>query len=230
MPIEFEVRPNRSSEGRQGYKAQVVHSRSLEEDEVVDHICAGSSLDRNDVVEVLDRLTDLVTDVLLDGAMVRLRLVQFRSRISGQFDAPHARLDPNRNQVLPSVVPGAALRGAYAERVEANRKRKTPQGPVLSVFTDDLTGTRSLHATPAGLGTLRGRRLRFDREDVREGIFFVDGDGRETRVEEVLTNTPQVLTFVIPHSLGTGKYRIEVRARWDGVLRRGELSSALIVL
>ncbi|MCB0175299.1 MAG: DUF4469 domain-containing protein, partial [Anaerolineae bacterium] len=77
---------------------------------------------------------------------------------------------------------------------------------------------------------LRGHNLQFDEADPQQGIFLVAEDQTRTRVEVVLHNTARELIFLVPNTLASGSYTLEVRARYgNDNIRAGVLESTLNV-
>ena len=62
------------------------------------------------------------------------------------------------------------------------------------------------------VAALRGSLLKFDQEDNTQGIFFIATDGTETQVSNMIKNKPSDLMFLVPESLSTGTFQIELRS------------------
>ena len=71
--------------------------------------------------------------------------------------------------------------------------------------------------------------LVFDPEDNLQGIFFINEDGTEIRVDVVGQNQASVLRFIIPQSINAGEYNIEIRNKPGNKLRKGQMEESLTV-
>ena len=66
------------------------------------------------------------------------------------------------------------------------------------IYIDANSGEHNGLVTPGGMGTVKGTLLSFDPVDNERGIYCVNEEGAETRVEFVGQNQKSVLTFMIP--------------------------------
>jgi hypothetical protein len=78
------------------------------------------------------------------------------------------------------------------------------------------------------MAQLTGYRLKFDSSDPNQGIFFINGN--LTQVSIVGKNSPAELMFLVPASLTTGDYSLEIRSSMgNGTVRTGVLAETLTV-
>jgi hypothetical protein len=79
------------------------------------------------------------------------------------------------------------------------------------------------------MGTIKGTLLAYDPEDNLQGIYFINEDGTEIKVEVVGQNQASVLRFIIPQSINAGEYNIEIRNKPGSKLRKGQMGESVTV-
>ena len=230
MPIQYSLRDNRLTPDPDDRYALVEPTRSVGLDEVADRIAgSGTTVTRVDVVSVLESLQGAIAELLREGANVNLPFTNYSVSIQGVFDSDDAPFDPARHTVLPRVQPGAALRGAFRDRVRVQRQATARVAPAVLHVTDLNTGERDATLTPGGMAEVTGSRLAFDAAAADQGIVLVaEADGAETPVEVVGQNRPSRLLFLVP-DVGPGGYRVEVRAGFGTEVRAGRSGAVLTV-
>ena len=85
-------------------------------------------------------------------------------------------------------------------------------------FIDHTSSEKDSIATPGGMCTLTGHRLKYDPEDEKQGLFFVAEDGNEIKVTVIGQNTSAKLMFDVPKELVSGEYQLVVRNGLEGAL------------
>lgn len=231
MSLRYALRPNALDNDPNAHVASVVAARSMTLDDIISEmISRGSTVTRAEALSVLEEYSLAVKALLCRGHRVNTPLHNFRLSIQGVFEDEDAPFEPGRHRVRVNISPGQYLRDigplVTLERVSLGRVIPEPLR-----FRDMVTDQRNSVVTPGGLGRLTGKRLKYDEADPAQGIFFIDDDSAETRVEVFENNTPRKLAFLIPSTLAAGTYRLEVRAELfdTGVLRTGVLAYPLTV-
>ncbi len=102
---------------------------------------------------------------------------------------------------------------------------------MLELFKDFASDTQNETVTPGGAAELRGSHLKVDTSDANQGVFFIAGDGTETKADTIMRNKPANLIFMVPDSLLSGDYDIEVRTiiRGHNSARSGRLDATVVV-
>ncbi len=179
---------------------------------------------------MLEDFFGIVGEMLQDGAHVNTPLVNFRTSIKSTFSGPLDGFDPSRHEVVTRVVPGKRLRKVLSAGARVLKLDPAALALLPLQYLDANTGAADSTLTPAGMGQLGGRHLKFDPSDPAQGVFFVASDGRETRVEVVGRNKPSELSFLVP-ALAAGEYTLQVRAAYNGnpQVRQGQLAAKLVV-
>jgi hypothetical protein len=205
-------------------------SRNL--DQIIQHmISEGTGLTKPQAMAYFEKLSQSILYFLEFGFSISTPLFKIRPTMNGKFDSKEDNYDPNRHQFNYRFSPGLRFRdmtsGFKIEKVEASS-----QAPAPTSFTDANTDGRNETATPGSLGMLKGKRLRFDKEDLKQGVFFESLDNPENvvRVAQYSDMNPSKLHFLVP-ALGAGEYKIVVRRMSDNGKQHlaGELSTTVTV-
>ena len=104
--------------------------------------------------------------------------------------------------------------------------------PNPTAYSDFGSESNNSVLTPGSPGQLIGHRLKLDPADLRQGVFFVAGDGSAVQVAMVMRNKPADLMFMVPDGLAAGEHSLEVRTAptAESDLRTGRLRHTLIVI
>lgn len=176
-------------------------------------IAEGTGLTRPQALAYFEKLTQTVLGLLKDGHCVSTSLFRVRPTIKGLFTSSDDSFDSTRHQVNARFLPGEKLRGLSAEFHLEKRDIATYQ-PLVKKFTDAATSSVDSTVTPGGIGTVNGKFLFFDKNDLTQGVFFVPVNNPEIAVRAVVYSRvfPKELSFVIP-MLEPGDYRVMVKTK-----------------
>lgn len=233
MTIHYVLQENRLTSDPDDYMAMVHARGTAGENEVIQRmIDQGSTVNRPDILASLEDLYSAVESLVLEGYNVNIPMANFGTSIKGIFESQSDSYDTARHQLRATVSPGARFRAAIAERGQAIKGEPVIPRPNLLEFSDVNSGERNSLLTPGGMAQLVGHRLKFDSQDAAQGIYFVAADGNETKAAVVGLNKPGNLMFMIPVSLPSGDYSLQVRAiiGEGSEVRSGSLPATLSVV
>lgn len=233
MPIHYSLVKNPLSSKPNEYYAVVHATDRIGLKELTDMLVAsGTTVNRPDILAVLDGLFSLIERCVADGARVNLGgLVELFGTVRGTFEDLKDSFQPDRHRLVPSSKTGRRLRNYLKDHGQVKKVPARRREPNLLELRDYGSQTNNTRLTPGNIGELHGGRLKFNPDADDEGIFFISvADGTETRVPAVATNKPKRLTFLIP-PLSPGEYRLQVRSRPRHAtdLRTGLLPGSLVV-
>lgn len=232
MPINYVLQENHLTSDPNDYMAMVQPLSTVGEAQVIQRMIEqGSTVNRPDILASLEDYFSAVESLVLEGNNVNTPLANFGASIKGVFEGQGDGFDAARHHLRARVTPGARLRKTISARGSASKQETIKPRPNPQEFTDINTGERNSVLTPGGMAQILGHRLKFDPAETVQGIFFVASDGSDAKVDVVGGNKPAELMFLVPDSLVSGDYTLEVRAvlpqRTD--LRRGSLDAVLTV-
>ena len=193
----------------------------------------GSTVNRADILAVLEQLYQAVEMLTLEGSRVNVAgIVEIFPRLQGVFNGVTDTYDPARHQAGVKAAVGARLREAVRQKAQVQKDEGGKPSPALLQYVDTGSGTVDGTVTKGNIGTLNGARMKFNPSAADEGIFFLPtGGGAAVKVAAVQRNKPAQLIFLVPATLAAGSYFLEVRARLTaaGDLRSGKLDDTLTV-
>lgn len=228
--IHFSLNKNKLTNGKEQFKAQVLSKETYTLDDVIDRMLAqGTTLTRQDIIAVLDLFFRTVMMLVLEGHNVLTPLVNLGVSIAGNFKSADAPFDKKIHKVkaranASKVFKDTVEKQAQVQQQMPNRPMPQPDECIIPNSADNST------LVPGGGMKLRGHNLQFDEADPQQGIFLVAGDQTRTRIEMVLHNTARELIFLVPHTLTSGPYTLEVRGRYgNDNVRGGVLERTLTV-
>jgi hypothetical protein len=230
--IKYNIIRSKLSANPTGFVARVRSVRAVELEEIAEEIARlGTTVSEPDVLNVIRHYNEVIARMLLKGETINTPAVRYRVSIRGPFTNPADSFDPERHQVMVRVSAGPLLRKALRDATPEKLKG-TIVVPQPQSYIDTYTGVQNDVLTPQQEGRVVGTDLRFDPADARQGVFFLDEGGTETRVPVVGLNMPGHLMFIVP-ALAAGAYRLEVRSLFgnngEEELREGRLGAVLTV-
>jgi hypothetical protein len=231
MSIKFSLIPNHLTDDPSDYMAVVQDQQTRTMEDIIDEMAdRGSTVTKADILSVMEDYQSVLAKFLSNGDRINTPLFKTSASISGVFEDQTDGFDRSRHYVRLNVNPGSRI-GEIAEDLPVEKVSVTKVQPVLELFKDFSTATQNDTITPGSSGEVRGSHLKLDTTDSDQGIFFIASDGTETKVDMVMRNMPANLIFMIPDSLASGEYEIEVRntPRGHDTIRSGELGIPLVV-
>lgn len=224
--------------GEEKFHARVVHIETLYMEDIIDLMnYHGSTVTLADIHAVKEDMVNAITRSVLQGKRVVTPFGTYSLSIKGSFDSPEDTLDPERHEVLASVVPSSEMKAVVNNKVSLSKHRPGLRRPSPRTFKSfDKTGGETA-LSPGHTARIYGELLRFDPDDEQQGIFLLPtGNGsllnnaEPVRVEEVTRSTPSEATFLVPPDLPPGDYILEVRAQvTKNSIRSGQLEQYLTV-
>ena len=235
MAINYSLYENKLPAAGDTYAARVNIKGSIGLEQIADRIVGmGTTVRKADILAVLENTCQACEEYLIEGNRVNVGGVfDLFPSIKGVFDSITDSFDPARHKVEVSAAPGTRLRKNVQESASVEKQQTILPMPTLLEFVDLGSGTTNTSATPNNIGTINGHRLKFDPDDLTEGIFFVDKFGADFKVLAIQKNKPGELVFMIPAlEVAQNPYTLEVRAHFSvaGELRTGTLEYELTAL
>lgn len=234
MAIKYTLIENLLTPDPNDYYPQVQITARAEQEDLADRmISLGSTVGKADILAVISLLDDATEALVLEGYRVNIAgIVDISPRMQGVFDGPGDGFDKSRHTlgVAANPSPGFITRIRQGGSVSKGETIKPMPNPLE--FRDAATGNSNGPVTKGNIGTLSGSRLKLDPAQPDEGIYFIASSGGvATKVGTISTNKPGQLIFLIPATLASGEYSVQVRVRLPGnsEVRNGTLDSVLSV-
>jgi hypothetical protein len=179
---------------------------------------AGSEYHYESLVDLLGRRDALVREALLKGIPVQDANVHLFPRILGKWTGAHPHYDPLKHKITFSAAPTASMRTAFREEVGIDILGSKPDGGAyIDRVTDTETGLVNSVLTPNGGIIIQGTKIKITPTDTpATGIFFINEEGEETRVEgRLIANGRHKLIARIP-LLPEGRYTLKITTHYTG--------------
>ena len=215
--------------GQVKFFAQVVTTRVVDLDELVRLIEErGSTLTRTDIKAVLELLARVIAGQMRMGNKVVTPFGVFALKIKGGLDGPDDVYRSGRNSIEGKVALGAELKKELQKPVTFEKIDNPKVLPEPQRFTDAKSGLDNRVISSGMPARIKGKRLKFDIADEKQGVFFVSGE-QAIRAEVYLEAGDRRLVFNTP-LLEKGKsYELQVRvANAAGKIMKGEMETNLV--
>jgi hypothetical protein len=209
--LQYHTVDNLMTPAPNDYMAQTVNVRSYNEPQIVEQMLRrGTSLTKTDLLAVNQLRTEVILDLLADGAAVNTSLCNISPSISGVFEGATDSFDASRHKVNINIYANTATRDA-AKRIKVEKVQVADPSPYIVEAKDVVSGTVNETLTPGGILELRGSRLKFAAANPANGLFLIPETGGEIRMEVIAENKPARLMALLPAQLAAGTYYAEVR-------------------
>ena len=230
MSISYVLYENNLTSDPNDYIARVRPVGAIDLNGVIERMMQrGSTITKADALAVLQEYHLAIETLLLEGFTVQTPSANYGVSIKGTFDGQTDSFDASRHHVEGTLNVGRELRRMLREKAQVQKQESAKPHPTPLQYSDLNSGERNSILTAGGMGQIVGHRLKFDATNPQLGIFFIASDGTASRVDVVGRNKPAELMFLVPTSLTSGDYTLEVRALFGSEIRRGILSTSLTV-
>lgn len=234
MAIKYSLVENLLTPDPNDYYPQIQLTGRAGREELADRMLSlGSTVGRADVLAVLSLLDDATEALVLEGYRVDLAgIVDVYPRMQGVFNGPGDGFDKSRHTLGVSANPAPGFISRIRQDASVSKEETVKPTPNPMEFRDAATGDSNGPVTKGNIATLSGSRLKINPATPDEGVYFIASTGgAETKVATISTNKPGQLVFLIPATLASGEYGVQVRnrARDAADIRAGTLDSTLSV-
>ena len=233
MALEFYLIPNLMTADPDDYMAVSRNAQSYGLESIYDDVTReGSTVTKAEALANFEAMVKSVLKKVQEGHAVVTPFFSITSAIGGVFNSEDEAFNKNKHKISIHLRPGVRFNGV-TEQIPVKKVAPKERTPVLLHYYDNTSETQDEQITVNGGGRIVGTDLKFDADDVAQGIFFVNtATGAATRVDsQMLRNKPAELIFLNPPVLAAGTYRLEVRSLLNTLtLRTGNLSKELTVL
>jgi len=230
--IRYSLTKDRMNPGKGGYIAKVKQWEPTGIDDILDYMVAeGTGLTRPQALAYFEKLIQTFEHFILMRGNVNTPLCRIQPTISGVFRDKADQFDPKRHRLHLRMEPGIRLRDLISEII-VEKENRPEHVPSPELFIDSASETENTIATPQGIASLKGYDLKFDPNDLRQGIFFVPETGSANiRVNFYASIRSTEVHFLIP-ALSPGKYTLVLQTimRRHKTVRGGALQHLITVV
>lgn len=179
-----------------------------------------SNFSETTVRAVVNELIKSIEFWVEEGHSINTPLFNLAPSISGVFEEANEDFDPGKHKINLNLTTGTRLK-ALQERLRVERIDGTALLPKINHFKDISSKTHSSIATSGKPALIKGSRLRFNEEDVQQGIFLINDAKKEFKVTDIIEHAPSKVSFLLP-TLAKGTYTLVLRSDMNSkTLREG---------
>ena len=215
--IRIKLYPNHLPNAEGQYTARTNNDASLS----IEEVCAalkqrgGFTGNYDDLVNHVRQFFDEAAYQLCDGFAVNTGYYSIHPVIGGTFESAHESYDRKKHPITFRFRTRPKLR-ALTEKIDITIQGLANIRGSISDFYDFDTDTGDT-ATPGGMFSIFGDKIRVIGDDPSVGVYFVAGDDTlsEVKVQTVLSvNTVSKLSGVVP-PLNPGSWKIAIRTQYS---------------
>jgi len=233
MSINYCLRPNAIGKNPNEFSASTISNKVIDHNMIIERmVLRGTHLQSESIRPVLELFYKITAEEVANGNSVNLPLIKIRPGISGMFNSIMDRFHVTRHKIKANTSAGLLLVNAMKSATVQKTDYHSP-APIVLKYHDSVTETDNSLITPGAPAILKGEKIKFNRNNKDEGIYFISAEGTETKASIISENTETTTIFIAPLSLKTGRYSLEVRKAFGTtniVIRIGQLMGHLDVL
>ena len=150
-----------------------------------------------------------VAYLLQDGNHIHLPFLKITTSISGKFTDPQDCFDPKRHRVNIKVNPGKQL-SVMARTIKVQKVTPSRPTPWVMQVHDFAQNRADAVLTLGSPAEVRGKHLKLDQTNPKQGLFLVGNRRPDIRITEVYQNLSTRLLFRVPADVPEGQYHLMV--------------------
>jgi hypothetical protein len=196
----------------------VVHTEWLdiiEYDKLIDIMATGrTTLTKPDISGCLELFMEEIAKLVADGKRVKTGLGSFYLCASGSLGSHDQAFTPREGELDHALNlhfrPERGFESDICSKVQLARGKNYDKAQPAILSAASVKTDAPMSAAPGDFIRVEGQRLRFDKANQEEGLFFVNG--HETRAVQYATVSPSLVIAQVPPDLAAGSYLLALRS------------------
>jgi hypothetical protein len=219
MALSVTALKNHLSNCTKPYLVHTEWSEIVEFEKLVELMAAShTTLAKPDIKACAELFMEQAVKLLAEGKYVKTPIGALYLCASGKFDSLDESFIPGEGENAHALsLHFRADRSAEEEiilKAEVERGARYDRLAPIIFASDSVKTDESMKAKAGEFIRVEGQRLRFDKTNETEGLFFVNGS--EYRSVQYATITPSLLIAEVPAGISAGSYNLVVRSRQRG--------------
>jgi hypothetical protein len=220
MALKIAVLKNFLKTSTSPYVVRSDSSEVVEYDQFVELMAGGrTALSKIEILGAMQLYREELQKQLVAGRTVKTPTGSFYMSASGSMETLDDSYLPNDQTNNHEVRLHHKTEGAFEDSIRASLAIVREEKPKLGIpnpLEVLAAGEDSGLIRSGGMVRIKGLRLRFDRKDATQGVFFADAAGVELRSSFYPLILPGSVLASVPDTLAAGTYAVVVRAAVNG--------------
>jgi len=176
----------------------------------------GSEIKYDTLLNILNQSDRIKRRMLQSGNSIQDGVSHISPRVSGSWLGSSANFDPKVQKITLDMSPCADMRNALTQ-VGVEVLGVKDSGAFIGIVINALDGTSNGNININEDIIIEGDKLKImPADDSNLGVFFVDIDGNEFRIERRLTqNDPKKIIVRVPDFINSGEYTLRIKTRFS---------------
>lgn len=211
MTLRFGLRPFLLNNSKNKYTAVITDNETVSEKEIIEAMIAkGSTVSKAEALAVIEEYEAAVCKAIEEGKNVNTRMYKIHAAIKGVFESEKEIFDRKQHSIQINIKAGNRLKQCV-ENIKLEKISLNDNVPLLLTIQNLHTKESEQRFSANHVISIRGKRLKFDQQDPNQGIFFLNEDDLEFRVDNLIKNKPSELIFIVPEKISGNQFILEVR-------------------
>lgn len=229
--IKYYLVDNKLTPDPSDYRAVTQHVSSKDMPaivELVKHRSVGVS--ESEIMSVLEEFFVAIEYLIRNGHRINTPFFNITPIVAGVFEGSEAPFEKGKHGINMNISAGIRLK-RLSDQIAPERIRGSKALPIIDEAYDFASNTSNDLLTPGQPLKVRGENLKVDKDDPQQGVFFVNSADRSSTRASMYVESRNLQTVVlVPDSLPSGTYTLQVVALMSNELRKGELNASLNLL
>ena len=185
--------------GATRFFARVVFNRDLDTNEFLGNVIGmGSTLTMGDLKAAVEMINTGIQTEINRGNRVKLPWGVYYPSIRGTMEHAEGQYQSGRNKFVAKVTIPKAYTKSLSENGIPTKIHGGDKNPVLKRLLDQVYDVANLVLTSNSVASLKGKDLKFSKNDKKQGVFLIDENGLAIRSPFYADITNQRVLFVVP--------------------------------
>ena len=214
----------------------VVHtewSDIVEYNQLVDIMATGrTTLTKPDITGCLELFAEEIAKLVADGKRVKTALGSFYLCASGSLGSHDQAFTPGEGELDHALRlhfrPERSFEAGICAKAQVSRGKKYDKAQPAILSAISVKTETPMSAAAGDFIRVEGERLKFDKANESEGVFFVNGS--ETRAAQYASISPSLVIAQVPSDIAAGSYLLALRSMAGSkTLHEGRASKNFVV-
>ncbi|WP_028974640.1 DNA-binding domain-containing protein [Spirochaeta cellobiosiphila] len=208
--INYYLEPNNlQNKELKKYVARVIAKDSLSQEDILNIMASkNTTVSRQDIMVVLDLLTEVIKAELLVGNRINMDLFKASTSIGGGFPEENSEFDPDEHKVRVNLNPSKELKSYILKGASFQKCHPNQKYPKINLIYNFEANNYGPDYSPGQVIELQGRS--FDLSDDVQLVLTNETDGSYWDITKVLRRTPTIILCTLPQDLPLGNYHLSL--------------------
>jgi hypothetical protein len=211
MTLKYRIIQNPLKPDTGHYIALPTDNKTMNAEDIIEHmISRGSTITKAEALATIEEFNRSLCEIIKNGNNVSTEVFSAYHSIKGVFANPQEMFNSNKHAHKLNMRAGKRLVEA-CQNIEYSKIEKALINPTIKFITNLKSGETNKTVNIGQLVSLTGTSMKIIEEKPECGLFLIDSNKNEIKIDQLVRNRPSEIMFYIPESINPGKHNVELR-------------------